>query len=54
MGCGGTWHPICVILAVFLLLWEILEGFVRNKKNLKKGLKKGEVWFTMEPSGEKW
>ena len=33
-----------------------MEKFILNKetKKLKKDLKKGDTWFTMELSGEKW
>ena len=36
---------------------EFQESFNKsggNSKKLKKDLKKGDTWFTMELSGEKW
>ena len=41
-------------LFVFLATKTVTLTLKRNEKVHKKDLKKVEVWFTMELSGEKW
>lgn len=50
---GNLASRMCDSGCFFVALGDF-GGLCEKQKNLKKGLKKGEVWFTMEPSGEKW
>ena len=49
-------RPPVIGFLYFVILYEggISLTLKRNEKVHKKDLKKVEVWFTMELSGEKW
>ena len=44
---------IFLIIKIIIAVLDLNEVWKETKK-LKKGLKKGDTWFTMELSGEKW
>ena len=47
-------QPLFVFLATKTGSEQVTLTLKRNEKVHKKDLKKVEVWFTMELSGEKW